>query len=67
MSDETHTLRCLVAEAMEVFATVFVLLTHDEDPPRIDLAANELAQAHARFTRVLAAPLGGSGIDGGTA
>lgn len=54
---ETHMLRCLVAESLEVLADVFVILTHDEDPPRIDLAANELAQAHKRISRMVAAPV----------
>lgn len=51
---ETHELRCLVAEALEVFATTFVLLT-EEDPPRTDLAANEVRHAHHRFSDALAA------------
>lgn len=51
MSDE-HRLRCLAAEALEVFATTYVLLT-EEDPPRVDLAANEVQQAHHRFTAAL--------------
>jgi hypothetical protein len=48
--DETHQLRCLVAEALEVFATTFVLLTEDD---RADLAANEVRQAHHRFDAAL--------------
>jgi hypothetical protein len=51
MSEE-HALRCLVAEALEVFATTFYLL-NEEDPPRLDLAANEVQQAHHRFTAAL--------------
>lgn len=51
--DDSHELRCLVAECLEVFATVYVLLTED-DPPRADLAANEVQQAHQRVEAALA-------------
>jgi hypothetical protein len=47
--DDPHVLRVLLGEALEVIAGVFVLLTHDEDPPRVDLAANELQQAYQRI------------------
>jgi hypothetical protein len=50
--DEAHRLRCLVAESLEVFATTFTLLTAEDDP-RVELAANEVQQAHHRITAAL--------------
>lgn len=51
--DETHVLRTLVAESLEIYASVFVMLNRDD--PDAAAAATEVQQAYARTTKTLEA------------